>query len=129
MLEGRKVHGAGVERLVEAAPPPLAARHQPQVGRRFDRRGGQDGIHEFKQGVAPAPKERVHLLAEGSELFPFWSRHTRRMSSRVSLCPLAFTDTSLWLKLQVKDSSRHAEPQSPSRWTQCLRPLGLLACL
>jgi hypothetical protein len=72
------------------------------VGRRFDRRGGQGGVHEFKEGVASASKSRGHLRAEGSELFQFWSRHTRRMSSRVSLCPLAFTHPLLWLKLQGK---------------------------
>jgi len=38
---------------------------------RFDRRRGADGVEELKQGIASAAEGAVHVLAEGSERFPF----------------------------------------------------------
>jgi hypothetical protein len=94
-LERRHVHRARIQRLIEAALPPLATRHEAQVGRRFDRRGGQGGIHEFKQGVASASQSRIHLMAEGSQRFQFGRSHIRSMRARAFSCLFHGTDTPL----------------------------------
>ena len=77
-LQGRQVHAAGVEGSVYAAPAALTARGQTQMRGRFAGGGAQQRIHELKQGVASAPKPRVHLRAEGSELFQFWRMHNQK---------------------------------------------------
>src|SRR5258707_5361013 len=38
----------------------------------------QEGIEQVKEGVASAPQPRVHLLAEGSQRFPFGCVHNRK---------------------------------------------------
>src|SRR5262245_38487260 len=77
-LEPLQVHGARIERVVEAAPAALAARHPAQMGRCLDAGGCQQGVQEFTEGVAATPTQRVHLLAEGSELFPLWCVHIQK---------------------------------------------------
>ena len=71
--------------------------------RRFDRWRRQDRIKEFEQGIAATPKERVHLMTEGSELFPFCGGvHTPRMGSRASLfVHVSFDDALLLVKMQA----------------------------
>jgi hypothetical protein len=44
---------------------------------RFEDRRAQHGVERLEQRIAPAPKERVHLLAEGSESFPAWCVHVQ----------------------------------------------------
>lgn len=38
---------------------------------RFDPWRAQHGVERLEQGVASTPKQRVHVLAEGSEPFNF----------------------------------------------------------
>src|SRR5260221_6747404 len=45
---------------------------------RFDAGGTQEGIEQVKEGVASAPQPRVHLLAEGSQRFPFGCVHNQK---------------------------------------------------
>ena len=77
-LEGRQVHRAGIERVVDAPPAPLRAGRQTQMGGRFDRWHRQQRIEQFKQGVASAPKQRVQLMAKGSQRFQFWRGHNQK---------------------------------------------------
>jgi hypothetical protein len=71
LLEDWQVHRSHGESGVEAAPAALTGREQAQMGRRFDRRRGEDGIQELKQRVASAAEGALHVMAEGSELFQF----------------------------------------------------------
>jgi len=77
-LETRQVHAARVERLVAAAPPAVAGGRQTQVRGCFERWRAQHGVERREQGVASTPKQRVHVLTEGSERFPFWRVHTQK---------------------------------------------------
>src|SRR5260221_14111294 len=66
---------------------------------RFDAGGTQEGIEQVKEGVAAAPKPRVHLLAESSELFQLGSVHNRKdeLSSLFLSTPDSVT-LCCWLK-------------------------------
>ena len=94
-LEGGQVHGARSERVIEAAPAPLAARRQAQMRRCFDGWRAQQGVEEREEGVAAAAEGAVHLLAEGSQRFQFGSRHIRSMRARAFSCLFHGTDTPL----------------------------------
>jgi hypothetical protein len=87
-LQPRPIHGARVEGIVETAPAARTGRHQPEMGGRFAGGGRQHRVQEFEQGIAAAPKPRLHLGAEGSERFQVWGVQTSRMGSRASPCPL-----------------------------------------
>src|SRR5258706_16027945 len=70
---------------------------------RFDAGGTQEGIEQVKEGVAAAPKPRVHLLAESSELFQLRSVHNRKdeLSSLFLSTPDSVT-LCCWLKCKLK---------------------------
>ncbi len=87
-FEPHQVHGSGVESIVETAPPTLAVRCQTQVRWRFQDRCAQHGVEGLEQGVAPTPKQRVHLIAEGSEHFHFWRVHIQKDALSSSFCLL-----------------------------------------
>ena len=63
-------------------------RHQTQRRQRFAGWGGQERIEQFEQRIAAAPTQRIHLVADGSQLLQFWRVHTSRMGSWASPCPL-----------------------------------------
>src|SRR5712664_271343 len=70
---------------------------------RFDAGGTQEGIEQVKEGVAAAPKPRVHLLAESSELFQLRSVHNRKdeLSSLFLSTPDSVT-LCCWLKCKLR---------------------------
>ncbi len=46
--------------------------------RRLEGWRAQHGVERLEQGVAATPKQRVHLLSEGSKRFPFWDVHVQQ---------------------------------------------------
>jgi hypothetical protein len=121
-LEARQVHGSRVEGIVEAAPAAVAGGRQAEVRRRFEGRHTQHGVECFKEPVAATPKERIHLMAEGSESFPVWCVHIHNdgLSSfflSTALSPIPYC----WLKCKL---SRHKR----FRKYPVLRSLGESRC-
>src|SRR5262249_14774672 len=82
-------------------------RHQAQVGRRFEDGRAQDGVQPLEQGVAATPQQRVHLMAESSELFQIGSVHNRKdeLSSLFLSTPDSMTSCS-WLKGKIRAQRR-----------------------
>jgi len=85
-FQTRQIHGAGVEGIIEPAPPTLAGGCQTQVRGRFETRCAQRRVEDFKQGVAPTPKQRVDFVEEGSQRFHFWRVHNQKDERSSASC-------------------------------------------
>src|SRR5258706_16466026 len=87
---------------------------------RFDAGGTQEGIEQVKEGVAAAPKPRVHLLAESSELFQLRSVHNRKdeLSSLFLSTPDSVT-LCCWLKCKLSTPTALARTRAGSLPASC----------
>ncbi len=111
-FEPRQIHGSGVERIVETAPPTLAVGRQAQMRWRFEGRCAQHGVERLEQGVASTPKQRVHLLAEGSERFHFWlCSYPEGCALELFLSTPPGTATCCWLKCKMRGCVEEEESQ------------------
>lgn len=79
------------------------------MSRRFDCGGTQDRIQEGEERVTPAAEGAIHLIAEGSQRFPFGGVHTPKharasllLSTRLHSHPAVTKKASLGARVNPK---------------------------